>query len=66
MYGGGCIGGRTEGGHLLFLNNNNQALAVLLSAQDSLAVELIKGLLNVMTTFELNLGVVMLGTLIFL
>ena len=43
---------------LLFLNDNIEALAALLSGQGSLAVELVKGLLDGMPTFEPNAGAV--------
>ena len=43
---------------LLFLNNNIEALAALPSGRDSLAVELVKRLLDGMPTFEPNAGAV--------
>ena len=43
---------------LLFLNNNIEALAALASGQGSLAVELVKRLLDGMPTFEPNAGAV--------
>ena len=43
---------------LLFLNNNIEALAALLSGRGSLAVELVKGLLDGMPIYEPYMGAV--------
>ena len=43
---------------LLFLNNDIEALAALPSGRGSLAIELVKGLLDGMPTFEPNTGAI--------
>ena len=52
------LAGKQKADTLLFLDNIIEALATLPSGQGSLAIELVKGLLDRMPTFELNMGAV--------
>ena len=51
-----ALAGEQKADNLLFLNNNIKALAALPSGRGSLAVDLVKELLDSMPTYEPNTG----------